>query len=524
MKHFIKKGIPLRSTISLLVITAILLTMLTSITSAVQVNRTSLTDNYLNKNESYAKKLASNTDELLITMQNNLKAIASISAREDKMDAQMLDDLFLENTQYFNSIVIADNDRVVKARSPRKIGVSPGDRLTSEQSKMAVEQKKPFISEPYRATTGRLIILVSVPIVDRNGEYKGFVGGSIYLEEKNVLSTMLKEHFFGDGSYVYVVEKNGNLIFHPDKNWIGKNVMANEVVRKVVSGQSGSQRVKNTQGKDFLAGFAYEPRSSWGIVSQTPYQVIDKPLSHLVARMLLVSLPFLLLILLLGWWIANRIVKPLHTLAQFSDAATQKLVPAEHIPDIQSYYYEVRLLSQSVKIALQSMNQDLTHLRNEVKIDELTGLANRRAFDDVMATWIENNVPFALIMIDIDHFKLVNDSFGHMVGDEVLRYLSRLMSLISSEDDLCFRYGGEEFGILVKHCGLGRAKDLADRLREQLSITKSPTGHSITISAGISAFPVHGRSAQQLIMKADEALYQSKENGRNRTTVSKLGG
>ncbi|WP_237392046.1 sensor domain-containing diguanylate cyclase [Paenibacillus dendrobii] len=522
MKYFIKKGFTLRFTISLLVITAILLTMLTSITSAVQVNRASLISNYLNKNESYAKKLASNTNELLITMQENIRAIAKISEREDVMDIQLFDDLFQENTQYFNSIVVADNNRIIRALSPRTVGISIGDKLTSEQSKMAVDTKKPFISEPYRATTGRLIILVSAPIIDKSGHYKGFVGGTIYLEEKNVLSNMLKEHFFGDGSYVFVVEKSGDLIFHPNQKRIGQSVVQNDVVGKVIQGQSGSQRVTNSEGNRFLAGYAYEPSSSWGIISQTPAEVIDKPLYNLVKRMLLVSLPFLLLILLLGWWIANRIAKPLHTLAQFSDEATLRPVPAENIPDIRSYYYEVRLLSQSVKIALQNMNQDLTHLRNEVKIDELTGLANRRAFDGMMAGWVESNIPFALILIDIDHFKHVNDTYGHVVGDDVLRYLARIMQLMSTEDDLCFRYGGEEFGILVKHCGLGRAKDIADRLREQLAVTKSPTGAAITLSAGIAAFPVHGRSVKQLVKKADEALYQSKKDGRNRTTVSKL--
>ncbi|MGN7360211.1 sensor domain-containing diguanylate cyclase [Paenibacillus sp. SAF-054] len=522
MKYFTKKGFTLRFTISLLVITAILLTMLTSITSAVQVNRASLIDNYLNKNESYAKKLASNTNELLITMQDNIRAIAKISAREQVIDAQLFDDLFQENTQYFNSIVVADDNRIIRALSPRTVGISVGDKITSEQGKLAVQMKRSFISEPYRATTGRLIILVSAPIIDEQGKYKGFVGGTIYLEEKNVLSNMLKEHFFGDGSYVYVVEKGGELIFHPEKKRIGQSVVHNEVVSKVILGRSGSQRVTNSEGNHFFAGYAYEPSSAWGIISQTPAGVIDKPLHNLVTRMLVVSLPFLLLILLLGWWIASRIAKPLHTLAQFSDEATLRPVPAENIPDIKSYYYEVRLLSQSVKIALQNMNQDLTDLRNEVKIDELTGLANRRAFDGVMAGWIEGNIPFALILIDLDHFKQVNDTYGHVVGDDVLRYLARIMKLMVTEDDLCFRYGGEEFGILVKHCGLGRAKDMAEKLREQLTRTKSPSGTPITLSAGISAFPVHGRSAQELVKRADEALYQSKKDGRNRTTVSKI--
>lgn len=519
MKPIIKKGITLRFTISLLVIAAILLTMLTSITSALQVNRTSLIDNYLNKNESYSKKLASNTDELLKTMQENIAMIASISVRESELNHQMIDDLYQANSEYFNSIVIADANRVVQAYSPHNIGISIGDKLDSKQSEEAVITKTPFISEPYRTTkTGRLIILVSAPIVDHDGTYKGFVGGTIYLEEENVLSTTLKKHFFGDGSYVYVVDKKGDLIFHSEQERVGQHIK-NEAVQKVISGQSGSQEVTNSPGNIFLVGYAYEPNSSWGIVSQTPYEVINEPLQQLVYRMLLHAMPFLLLILVLGWWIASRIAKPLNTLAQFSDQAILNPMPAESIPDIHSSYYEVSLLSRSVKIALQSMNQDLTYLRHKVNIDELTGLVNRRGFDSLIADWIESKIPFALILFDIDHFKQVNDTYGHVVGDDVLRYLAQQMQQIFSNGDMACRYGGEEFGILIRHGGLDRAKELADRLREQLASTISPTGQSITVSSGISSFPAHGQSAEQLVMRADEALYYSKENGRNQTTV-----
>ena len=103
------------------------------------------------------------------------------------------------------------------------------------------------------------------------------------------------------------------------------------------------------------------------------------------------------MILVLGWWIASRIAKPLNTLAQFSDQAILNPVPAENIPDIHSSYYEVSLLSRSVKIALQSMNQDLTYLRHKVNIDELTGLVNRRGFDSRIADWIESKISYNFV-------------------------------------------------------------------------------------------------------------------------------
>ncbi|WMT41872.1 GGDEF domain-containing protein [Paenibacillus sp. D2_2] len=179
-------------------------------------------------------------------------------------------------------------------------------------------------------------------------------------------------------------------------------------------------------------------------------------------------------------------------------------------------------MSKSVKIALQSMNRDLTNLRHEVNIDELTGLVNRRGFDSLMTDWIESKNSFALVLFDIDHFKKVNDTYGHVVGDAVLRYLAQQMQQLSSNEDVAFRYGGEEFGILIRHYDLGRAKALADRLREQLATTISPTGQSITVSAGISTFPVHGQTAEQLIMRRTKRCTIPKRTAETRLPYLRL--
>ncbi|WP_068618932.1 sensor domain-containing diguanylate cyclase [Paenibacillus tuaregi] len=520
MKFLSKKGITLRFSISVLVISAVVLTMIIEIISAIQVNRSSLISSYLQNNDQYARKLAANTGNLLTTMRQNLIAITAILKRGSYSNSALLDDLFQENRQYFNSIFIANEDRVIQATSPNTSGVHQGDKLTSEVSKRAIKAKAPFISEPYLSKSGRYIILVSAPIFNSKGVYKGFVGGTIYLEEKNVLNTLLEEHFFGNGSYVFVVEKTGHIIFHPDKNRVGQAVSKNHVVQKVLKGNYGSERVTNSKQHDFFAGYAFDPISSWGIVAQTPVSVIDGPLSDLIRRMLSQSMIFLIPILLVGWWMASRIAKPLHMLANYSEEATINLDKSRELPEIRSSYYEVRLLYRSVRIAFHNFNEDMNQLRDEVHVDGLTGLSNRKAFDKVMTKWISNHVPYSLVLLDIDHFKQVNDTYGHLIGDEVLRFLSRLMEEVSGEDSHVFRYGGEEFAILVKHEETSHALRTAERVRKILATTESPTGEAITISAGIATFPDHALDAHELIRQADRALYQSKLDGRNRTTVS----
>src|SRR5690606_35113242 len=122
----------------------------------------------------------------------------------------------------------------------------------------------------YLSITDRLIICISHPIVDEDGEYLGLVGGSLYLKEANILNMILGEHFYNDGSYVYVVDEDGRIMYHQMSNRINDMVQHNAVVQKLMNKESGSARVLNSKGVDMLAGYAYVPSVGWGIVSQRP--------------------------------------------------------------------------------------------------------------------------------------------------------------------------------------------------------------------------------------------------------------
>ncbi|MFC0334067.1 GGDEF domain-containing protein [Paenibacillus sepulcri] len=284
------------------------------------------------------------------------------------------------------------------------------------------------------------------------------------------------------------------------------------IINMVVEGKSGFQEDLDSRNERFFAGYSFEPLSGWGIISQTPASVLDKPLKNLLGQLLLQGLPLLILILLIVWWVARRISKPLYTLARFSEEAIlhKSAIPAK-LPVINSRFYEVKQL-------YQSMNAHLNLLSAEIQMDGLTGLANRKTFDCVIQEWQEKQYPFSLILLDVDHFKRVNDTYGHVTGDEVLKYAASMIRSISRKEDLCFRYGGEEFGILVKHGDLEVAADMAEQLRKKIENGINPTGGSITISLGISS-ACRAKDIKELIEQADRALYQSKAEGRNRTTV-----
>lgn len=167
--------------------------------------------------------------------------------------------------------------------------------------------------------------------------------------------------------------------------------------------------------------------------------------------------------------------------------------------------------------ALQSL------LREQANRDGLTGLYNRRYMDTTLEREIarcsREHAPLSVLLLDIDHFKRINDEYGHPVGDAVLQQLGRTLGAEARASDVVCRYGGEEFLLVLPGMTLqnavGRAKKLRE-LCERQPLTTSQGDLKITISLGVACFPEHGNTVSVLLRHADQALYLAKQNGRNR--------
>ncbi len=154
--------------------------------------------------------------------------------------------------------------------------------------------------------------------------------------------------------------------------------------------------------------------------------------------------------------------------------------------------------------------------------DGLTGLLNHRRFQEHIRMEIDRvnryAHPLSLIMIDIDYFKRFNDTYGHPVGDEILKMVARTMKGIIRVTDRAFRYGGEEFSYILPETSAENSMHLAERLREKIEQNRAVRGLSVTISVGVTGYR-DGESAEAFIDRADSALFASKEEGRNRCTL-----
>jgi diguanylate cyclase (GGDEF)-like protein len=193
---------------------------------------------------------------------------------------------------------------------------------------------------------------------------------------------------------------------------------------------------------------------------------------------------------------------------------------SDRIQHIHSWYFEAAQIKRAMLAGIGMLQHKIGKLNLDVQTDPMTGLHNRRGLALALEIWQAELRPFAVVALDIDHFKRVNDSYGHAAGDQVIIQLAQLMRSCSRDADVLCRSGGEEFLMLLPNAGPAAALKIAERLRQRVEHTDmSGVGH-ITISLGVAQWPLDAGTMDQVLEIADAALYKAKQSGRNRVVVA----
>ncbi|MEB0039269.1 sensor domain-containing diguanylate cyclase [Pseudomonas sp. MH10] len=513
-------SINLRRLIITLALLSAALTLVNSLYASYRVQRQLLIDNTLEANRVYATKLANSTDVFLIAARQQLAYSAALLADqlENKQMLQSEVRRLQLQTNSFNSVAIVDEQGWILAVSPdlfagkQKMAKTPG-------AIEALAKQQPLISQPYISLAGNLVVFISHPVVDQAGHYFGYIGGTLYLKKKSILNDLLGEQYYHDGSYLYVVDQNRRLLYHPDPARVGQIVHGNPVVEAVIRGENGKKRLINSKGVSMLAGYANVPSAHWGIVAQKETDARLGALNNLMLDMLRNTAPLGIFGLIIVWWLARLISRPLLQLAE-SAQEMQSPGAAGRIERVKPWYYEAAQLKRVMLVGVRLLHAKIGLLTSEAQTDALTGLYNRRVLDSSLERLKAEQIPFAAVAVDIDHFKRVNDNFGHGIGDQVLKRLGELMRINTRDDDVLCRIGGEEFLILLPNSSPEVALRVSERLRQQVELTLFKTAGHITISLGVAHWPHTSSDINEVLKQADTMLYTAKQSGRNKVVAA----
>ena len=323
------------------------------------------------------------------------------------------------------------------------------------------------------------------------------------------------------GATVMLVDAGGTVLAADPQSagWIGKSVRNSDPFREFADKTEGTVRAAGVDGVRRIYGFVAVPLSDARlVVGLTEAEVLNRIDRELQLAYLQLAF-FGILVLIIAWIGGERlVVDPIRSLARTATRLGRGDLTAR--PERQRWAKEFAPLAAALREMAQKLAERESELRaaNEhleqlALIDPLSGLANRRNFDETLArTWkeaIRHRRPVGLLMIDVDHFKLFNDRYGHVEGDACLRRVGTLlMNSACRPGDLPARYGGEEFAVLLPGASLAGARIVAERLRhavEELCIVNAdaPLGQ-VSVSIGLASM-VNGDKAQGLIEAADRA-------------------
>lgn len=382
---------------------------------------------------------------------------------------------------------------------------------------------------PYREfKTNELLFSVSKALLDEQGNVTGVI--AIETSVERLLRAVSKSYERYRTAYTYVLRNDQTVIIHPNESYLSKKI--SEIVEGPINfeNDSGSFEYELNHTRK-IAYYSHIPELRWIVVTAVEKREVTKPV---LINLGMVSLLFVSVSLFLGWfmskWFSRRLIDPLLSLKEDVD----RIVKGETSGSGTAPSYEnneIGLIAKQIysltERELYRRNQQLKTLNEELEkisvTDKLTGLFNRHKMDDELEKafylWKRYNRSFCLLMVDIDNFKGVNDTYGHQMGDAVLREFAEILTSSLRHSDVASKWGGEEFLILCPETRKDEALILAERIRSKVAERNFVAKLKITVSVGVCEVKDHN-TIDALLSEADNNLYKAKQLGKNKVVDS----
>jgi diguanylate cyclase (GGDEF)-like protein len=378
---------------------------------------------------------------------------------------------------------------------------------------------------------GRAKLIVAVPAQRADGRLIGAFAAELNLAPVHLL---LRSFAPDSSGGIHLVSTRGGVIASSESITakLVRTPLPASTMKKLRERARAPFAFKSLNGRSVIGTLEYVPQVNWAVISELSAESAFTQMRRFRDVALLVIVLLLLVAALAAYRLGLLIARPLDRLTKGAGevAAGDLAVDLPEAPGGGEVGYLTDVFNHMVsrlregRRELDRIHETLRKKNEELELlsttDSLTGLSNHRSLmqrlNDEEARFAKDRRAFSVLVGDVDHFKQYNDAFGHPAGDDVLKAIADIMRASTRKVDCCARYGGEEFVIVLPDTPAGDALEVAEHIRARVAAKKF-NGRKITLSIGVAAFPEDGDDAEAIIAVADEALYQAKREGRDRT-------
>jgi diguanylate cyclase (GGDEF)-like protein len=393
----------------------------------------------------------------------------------------------------------------------------------------------------------------AAPIFDEQGKVRGVLGTHAHWRwVDEIIQRHLPADAKADAVEVFISNKQ-NAVLSPFAA-IGKVTMPKQVLT-----MQGHQILHWTDQDTYLVSsipinLFGESDQLWRVIVRQPISKALSNVSELHQKMWLLGIVTTSILMLLTYWLSRAISAPIEQLSAIAgrvaegdeytemsvhsstrelkaliaslNAMTLKLINRKR--ELLSINDQLEHKVEERTFELRKSNLELASLAQQLELlarqDALTGLGNRMCADEYLqqehSRMLRTETTYCVLLMDIDYFKKVNDNYGHAVGDQVLQQVANLLKAAVRTSDLVARYGGEEFLCVLPHTDFPGATILAEKICRLTEIRPMPVGGHVTLSVGVAISRVGDRDQDEVVKRADDALYTAKANGRNQVVVA----
>jgi diguanylate cyclase (GGDEF)-like protein len=473
----------------------------------------------------YDLRVFAGSDEVVVTLEHGTRTPAS-TPTEGRLRDYLVS--LHERFSDFEKLMVLDLDGNVVATSAGEVTNVP----LPPDWQSALRSDNQIVGDAYwDPKSGRAKLIVAVPAQRADGRLLGAFAAELNLAPVQ----MLLRSFAADSTgRIHLVNIKGGAIASSEgvTETLLKHPMPAATMKRLRERARAPFPYTSFGGRDVIGTLEYVPQVNWAVIAEISSEAAYLQVRHFRDVALLVIAFLLVAVTASAYRLGRLIARPLDRLTKAAGevAAGDLAVDLPAAPGGGEVGYLTDVFNHMVyrlregRAELDRINETLLKKNEELEVlsttDSLTGLSNHRSLmnrlDAEVARFKKDKRGFSVLVGDVDHFKQYNDAFGHPAGDEVLQTIAEIMRESTRKTDCCARYGGEEFVIVLPDTSIADALDTSEHIRARVAAKKF-NGRKMTLSIGVASFPEDADDAEAIIAVADEALYQAKREGRDRS-------